>query len=78
MTRAYIEYTDGDFITYNVEVIYERGSAGSYTQAPEPHTVEVLEVYNLETDRFLDYLEDAVLWQEIDEYIYNLIDNNEI
>lgn len=77
MTKDYIEY-ELDFIKYEVEIIYDRGTSGSYTQAPESHTLEIIKVYNTETDKFIDYADNIELYDTIDQDVYDMIDRGNI
>ena len=77
MTKDYIEY-ELDFVKYEVEIIYDRGTSGNYTQAPEPHTLEIIKVYNTETDKFIDYADDIELYDTIDQDVYDMIDRGGI
>lgn len=63
-----LQYTDGDF--YEVEFDFERGYEGSYTQAPEPHTVEIEAIY----DDTGDLVKDCTIESYFDQEIYDMID----
>ena len=77
MKRSYIDI-EYDFVTYECEVIWEKGFAGDYNNAPEPHTVEVIKIYNTETDKFIDYADDIELYDTIDQDVYDMIDRGDI
>jgi hypothetical protein len=54
MTREYIEIYDG-LDAYEVEAIIGRGYAGDYNRAPEPNTIEIIKIYSVDEDVFVDY-----------------------
>ncbi len=63
-----LQYTDSDF--YEVHFDFERGYEGSYTQAPEPHTLEIEAIY----DDTGDLVEDCTIESYFDQEIYDMID----
>ena len=73
MTRVTDNYTDGNFNKYEVEYVYSLGRLGNYYDAPEPHELEVLEVYDLQ-NRIV--VSDQELIDEIEEHFYDKLNDN--
>jgi hypothetical protein len=73
MTRVTSNYTDGNFNEYEVEYKYFLGRLGNYFDPPEPHELEVLEVYDLQNRQVVT---DEELIEEIEEYFYNKLNDN--
>ena len=65
---AELQYTDGDF--YEVHFDFERGYEGSYTQAPEPHTVEINAIY----DDLGESVRDCTIQSYFEDEIYYMVD----
>jgi hypothetical protein len=54
MKREYIEVYDG-LDCYEVEAVIDRGCVGDYNNAPEPNSVEIIKIYSVDRDVFVDY-----------------------
>lgn len=72
MTRETYTYIDGYFDEYEVEYMYALGRCGTYYDPPEPHEVEVLEVYD--TKRMVA-VSDQELIEEIEEHLYEQLND---
>lgn len=64
-----IQYDDH---IYEVEFDYSLGKAGTYFDPPEPHDVEILEVY----DENGKLITNAEILEYIDQETYEYVDNN--
>lgn len=64
-----LEYTTGDF--YEIDFEFERGYEGSYTQAPEPHTIDIYAIY----DESGNSVDDCTIKTYFEDEIYYMVDN---
>lgn len=73
MTIVTENYIDGYLNEYEVEYAYSLGRIGTYEDPPEPHELEVLEVYDLQNRSVIT---DPELIYEIEEYFYDKLNDN--
>jgi len=73
MNKVTDNYTDGDFNEYEVEYTYSLGTQGSYSYPPDPHKLEVLEVYDFQNRSVVT---DTKLIEEIEDYFYDKLNDN--